>query len=471
MLSPPQPVFFNDVRLDDVFDIYCWDYNIVSQRVALGRAHVPVGYAHAVSDAVLNDPSSSGLLIPAMKRTKLAEKGGFGPFVPNAGDTQHGDSVKPSVPAARPRRLFDDAIADANYESKNSADSLPTVSNDTLERLANMSSASGSHDEAGSWRADAVRPTAVDASGSSHGYPPHVAHPSYEAGWSNPGQSRPMPSQGEYVAGEGISESVSGTGSLYPAPHDDAWAHGLASGASIASAEEWGGYRPPAPASFDPQDHDRMTQTNQLPPPFPPIGSFPDPTEPPAPTVPTPYGPSFYDIQSSAAAKTEASYSVATSGVAEQHIHGEEDLEIRDHLHSVVNLMARPYELSTQGHIWVAICDMRIPNLAEVFRSNRYKKFVNLKYSEKVSTTATRPFGAVKKLVKMAADVAKPISDPMKNLTRLGKEFPTWKIEMFHVKEVFGSRRQHWNTEYPAAQKIFEHQGARNIVRTQHAAL
>jgi hypothetical protein len=155
------------------------------------------------------------------------------------------------------------------------------------------------------------------------------------------------------------------------------------------------------------------------------------------------------------------------------------DVNVGNNLVSLMRMIERAYPLSLQGHIWLAITSPEVPNVSNVVFRNKYKKFVSLKYSEKVTALASNQ--ALKhlkmleklndKVRKKAVEAAKPLTDKLKPLTHLGKAFETWKVDMCGVEETFGSRRQRWNRNHPAAVKIFETVGAREAVKTQHATL
>jgi hypothetical protein len=166
--------------------------------------------------------------------------------------------------------------------------------------------------------------------------------------------------------------------------------------------------------------------------------------------------------------------------LAQSEFQGDElDMTSCDDLHTLIRLIERPYALSTQGNLWLAITASEVPDVNSVVLRNPYKKFVSLKYSEKVTTLATtqasRPFRHLEKLSdkmrEKAAAAAKPLTDKLKPLTHLGKAFETWKIDMCGVEELFGSLRQPWNRNHPPAVKIFETRCAREIVKGQHATL
>jgi hypothetical protein len=152
---------------------------------------------------------------------------------------------------------------------------------------------------------------------------------------------------------------------------------------------------------------------------------------------------------------------------------GEGDRERQTQVQDLVARCARPYALSTQGHIWVAVMDGRFPDLGAVLHRNQYKKFVTFKYSEKVTAqVVTKPLQLLgKRALARAAAAAKPVTDKVKPLHHVGKQFPTWKVDMLYVYEVFGAKRQGWNREYEAARKIFESATVRGVVKAQHAML
>jgi hypothetical protein len=114
-----------------------------------------------------------------------------------------------------------------------------------------------------------------------------------------------------------------------------------------------------------------------------------------------------------------------------------------------------------------------LPNVNDVLHRNKYKMFVTFKFSEKVKTeVVTKPFKMLgKRVLSKAAEVAKPVTDKVKPLHHVGKEFPTWKVDMLYVYQVFGAKRQGWNRNYEAARKIFESSTVRGVVKAQHAML
>jgi hypothetical protein len=116
--------------------------------------------------------------------------------------------------------------------------------------------------------------------------------------------------------------------------------------------------------------------------------------------------------------------------------------------------------------------------LDKVVPSNRYKKFNNLKNTMDATKLLGSSFGGkLGILSKVVANNLVPVGNLVKDFTslkvyvRVGETFPTFKIEMHHVKRIFGELRQHWNEKYPAAQRIFQTPGARALVKAQHAAL
>jgi phosphatidylethanolamine-binding protein (PEBP) family uncharacterized protein len=171
-----------------------------------------------------------------------------------------------------------------------------------------------------------------------------------------------------------------------------------------------------------------------------------------------------------------------------------EEYETRSRLLSIFTQMAYSYPLNltevlpshttgslpenTKGYLVLALIDSRAPSVDKLFPSNRYKKFNNLKNTFDATKLIGDAFGGkLGGIGKAVANNLAPIGHLLKDFAALkvdvhvGESFPTFKIEMYHVKNVFGSVRQHWNEKYPAAQKIFQAPGARSIVKAQHAAL
>lgn len=141
-------------------------------------------------------------------------------------------------------------------------------------------------------------------------------------------------------------------------------------------------------------------------------------------------------------------------------------------MQAVLARIKRSYALSTQGSIYMAVMDDRFPDMNEALHRNPYKKFLTFKYSEKVAAPITNPLRNLKKhaLVR-AASASKQVKELIMPLHHVGKQFPTWKIDMLHVYSVFGSKRQGWNQDYEAARKIFESKSVRGVVIAQHAIL
>jgi C2 domain len=171
-----------------------------------------------------------------------------------------------------------------------------------------------------------------------------------------------------------------------------------------------------------------------------------------------------------------------------------DDFETRSRLINVFTQMAYSYPLNltevlssnatgnlpvnTKGYLVLAVIDSIAPSVDKLCPSNRYKKFNNLKNTFDATKLIGDTFGGkLGVLGKAVANNLAPIGNLLKDISALkvdvhvGESFPTFKIEMHHVKNIFGSVRQHWNEKYPAAQKIFQAPGARSIVKAQHAAL
>lgn len=139
---------------------------------------------------------------------------------------------------------------------------------------------------------------------------------------------------------------------------------------------------------------------------------------------------------------------------------------------AVLARIKRSYALSTQGSIYMAVMDDRFPDMNEALHRNPYKKFLTFKYSEKVAAPITNPLRSLKKnaLVR-AASASRHVKELIMPLHHVGKQFPTWKIDMRYVCHIFGSKRQGWNQDYEAARKIFESKSVRGVVIAQHAIL
>lgn len=151
----------------------------------------------------------------------------------------------------------------------------------------------------------------------------------------------------------------------------------------------------------------------------------------------------------------------------------EYDPETQIHLEHVVRQMARPYELSSRGHLWISVMDSRFPDANAALHSNKYKKFITFKYTEKATKDVVgKPLRALGgRALRYVGGAAKPLVDKVKPLHHIGKEFPTWKVDMHYVELVFGTKRQGWNRNYEAARKIFESTTVRGVVKSQHAML
>lgn len=145
--------------------------------------------------------------------------------------------------------------------------------------------------------------------------------------------------------------------------------------------------------------------------------------------------------------------------------------ESYDRFCDLIRLMGRAYNLNTVGRIYVAVMDARVPDLSAAIPRNKYKKFVCMKYADKVSSHIPKPFKHFGISLANVAEVPQSLKSTIKALHHIGKAYPTWKIDMSYVKDVFGDRRQHWDEDNLQARKIFHSRTACDALRVQHAVL
>lgn len=151
--------------------------------------------------------------------------------------------------------------------------------------------------------------------------------------------------------------------------------------------------------------------------------------------------------------------------------------------------MTQTHSVNPQGLLNVLVTGCWLSDLSETCPGNTFRMFVNQKFTEKVSNATKLPFQSTMvgrtmvgrslgRVIRVGADAVQkplhPLLDVIHPVQDALKEHPTWKIGMWHVKEVFGTKRQPWNRKYAAAQTIFEGTGSfavRRIVKGQHAYL
>lgn len=113
--------------------------------------------------------------------------------------------------------------------------------------------------------------------------------------------------------------------------------------------------------------------------------------------------------------------------------------------------------------------------LSSVAPAAKFRRFQSQKLAEQIttygapdlSTIPQHQLGSTSESVKAMLNLVRPIRHAF-------QEHSTWKIDMHDVDEVFGSKRQPWNRDYPAAQKIFLAPSsfvAKPLVLCQHAYL
>jgi hypothetical protein len=165
------------------------------------------------------------------------------------------------------------------------------------------------------------------------------------------------------------------------------------------------------------------------------------------------------------------------------------DISSRVRLLSLLNGMACVYSLSNSVAVTLTVVDRRLPSLNTLLPANAYKKCINLKYTVGEAKLALEwAWGRIFELLPASVNsITKLLGQSWRNcvhvpyqqnfptwqdyLDSVSNVYPTWKIEMHNVDQVFSSRRQPWNRDHPNARKIFENGGVRAAVKVQHAAL
>lgn len=144
--------------------------------------------------------------------------------------------------------------------------------------------------------------------------------------------------------------------------------------------------------------------------------------------------------------------------------------------------MTRTYPISPRGSVRLVIAPGTIQDLAASAPRNHYKRFQTHKFTEQVGNIGKLPFQnrvghSVQSILKKGAEKASPLQhalDLFQPVHQAFQEHSTWKIDMRDVDDVFRGKRHGWNTEYPAAQKIFQGKSSavmRTAVQMQHSYL
>lgn len=144
-------------------------------------------------------------------------------------------------------------------------------------------------------------------------------------------------------------------------------------------------------------------------------------------------------------------------------------------------ILTREYNLLPQGTLHLVVVSGNLSDLATTAPRNHYKKFQINKFSEQVSDVGKRTIqrmgSGVVGLLQAGSNVVPQmhsVLELMRPVRAAFQEHSTWKIEMRQVTAVFKQKRQGWNRNYAAAQRIFEGGKsvvARRIVEMQHAYL
>lgn len=385
-----QSFFFENVRSDDILDVYCWDHNLAHADFPLGSLSIPVSHALSFTQKALHS-------FPPPPTVPLSAGN-----VTNSTTDFGGDGVSPVNGACQP----------------------PAHPASSLEASL-----------------------------------PHLPEPAVDAE-GDPGRRRSY-------------SELTMTNTFYTVQPSAPTLEELEAGPCPGSTST---YAPFASQPVEPPE-------SYVPPSQPPACVFHGPPAPPPPDMPS----TFSSMKPAlSGALREARNTKEAKSLASQIYHVAPRMEmsyssmrmdfdesrIAAMQHSL-SLISRPYALSTKGQLWFAVVDSKFPNVNEELHRNKFKMFVTFKYSDKVrSEVVSKPLKMLGKFAfAKAAAAAKPVTDKVKPLHHVGKEFPTWKIDMLYVYQVFGAKRQGWNREYEAARKIFESSTLRGVVKAQHAML
>jgi hypothetical protein len=165
------------------------------------------------------------------------------------------------------------------------------------------------------------------------------------------------------------------------------------------------------------------------------------------------------------------------------------DINSRSQLLLLAEAMVCECTLEDGSTLKFFVVDPRMPCLSELLPSNPYKKCVNLKYTVGEVRLAISwiwrhfldalPDDARSKAERMFQSFRSCVTSPgeydlatwQAYLDSVTHVYPTWKVDMRYVEEVFGTRRQPWNRGHANARKIFDNRAVQGAVKVQHAAL
>lgn len=503
-----QTFLFDKVRSDDVLDVYCWDYNLTHANVPLGMLSINVAHALKITRSVLDSAtspvadlrSSAGGFVPVVDPFATPQPEwaiSYGDSGPSCDFDCESDEITvikgrngPIPPRQRsysaltvtpPRQTSYSALtvaraahkAEASTPSREESEEGPCPGSTAVSATSPASPPAGPQPPVSRDTDDVATAPQPDVS------PLETPDDVETAVLSPPSPLLPglhqslEPSSEQSLELSEQSQEPSCEQSQEPSPEQ-----------AQEPSEQWEpASQPSLEASVQPSPEQSLEPASQ--PPLQPQTSYvqEDPT-PPAPLQPTAFG------------SLKPALTKALRGALHSHDSGNYDAKVFhtapsrempyssmrmdfdekrvDAMQRAISLVARTYPLR-QGELTFAVMDPTFPNVSEVLHRNKYKMFVTFKFSEKMRSEVVSKHMKIlgSRAIARAAAAAKPVTDKVKQLQlhQVGKEFPTWKIDMLYVYQVFGAKRQGWNRDYEAARKIFESTAVRSVVKAQHAML
>lgn len=149
---------------------------------------------------------------------------------------------------------------------------------------------------------------------------------------------------------------------------------------------------------------------------------------------------------------------------------------------SVQRLLTREYTVVPQGKLHLVVGVAGLEDFERGASKRQWKRFRSHRLSEGVGRVGaiglkTKVGEGVGKMVRFGVEkvsILGTVADMVEPVGEVFVEFSTWKLDMDWVDDVFRGRRQKWNQDYVAAQRIFKGGGglvARRVVQLQHAYL